>query len=431
MRLLNLFKDAISDMVSRIILTLIIIVQLVVAIVFLLSTLNIIYSNFQNANKIRNLYDVGIINKIDLVNDGMELIQKANEKDFGEKTNKFNSFCQNSNEFYCVRVSITPVPIEYSKECEDFSEKSDGSSYLNFNVGNKKYIGLHTLRGDKNYFNTYRYDVIDGRNFEDEDFDREKINSSHEIPVILGSNYSDVYSVGDVIMSIADDSDEEIRLKVIGILEKDQYFSDGGFSEQGLYNTNNYILYPIKNLSENLSNDDADEFLDSFFDTLIISKKDSGYLEKIINDNTTNLCEIQIKNVKDKMDYNYEKTKKALIIYIIIFLVIIFFTSINLITSTVSYILEKKKELSINILCGANKADLSIRVFLQNFMIMAISLGLAITINKLLINNLFISLNKEVVILVMIICIILLIVMSIIPIIKLCNLDLNTVIKED
>ena len=431
MRLLNLFKDAIGDMVSRIILTLIILVQLVIAIVFLLSTLNVIYSNFQNANKIRNLYDVGIINKIDLVNNGMELIQKSHEKDFGEKINKYNSFCQNSNEFYCVRVSVNPAPIEYRKECEDFSEKSSDNSYMTFNAGNKKYIGLYTLRGDKNYFNTYKYDVIDGRNFEDEDFNREKINSSHEIPIILGSNYSDIYSVGDVIMSIADDSDEELKLKVIGILQKDQYFSDGGFSEQGLYNTNNYILYPIKNLSENLSNDDADEFLDSFFDTLIISKKDSVYLEKIINDNTTNLCDIQIKNVKDKMDYNYEETKKALIVYIIIFFVIIFFTSINLITSTVSYILEKKKELSINILCGANKVDLSIRIFLQNLIVMAISLGMAIPVNKLLISNFKIPLNKEVVIFVMLICIILLIVMSIIPIIKLCNLDLNTAIKED
>ena len=104
MRLLNLFKDAIGDMVSRIILTLIILVQLVIAIVFLLSTLNVIYSNFQNANKIRNLYDVGIINKIDLVNNGMELIQKSHEKDFGEKINKYIRFCQNSNDFYCVRV---------------------------------------------------------------------------------------------------------------------------------------------------------------------------------------------------------------------------------------------------------------------------------------------------------------------------------------
>ena len=55
MRILSVFKDALNDMTNRLFLTLIIIIQLVVALVVLFNGLNFTYSNYRNMDKIKSL----------------------------------------------------------------------------------------------------------------------------------------------------------------------------------------------------------------------------------------------------------------------------------------------------------------------------------------------------------------------------------------
>ena len=429
MRILSVFKDALNDMTNRLFLTLIIIIQLVVALVVLFNGLNFTYSNYRNMDKIKSLYDVGNINKIQMQNDTDNFIRvRSKEEDFGEKINEYNDFCQNSSDFSCVRFTRSPVFIKYYKDCDKFS--LDGKDQV---INNIKYTVPCTLQGDKNYFDTFKYDLIEGRNFEEDDFKRENSEKYQEVPIILGNNYSSVYGIGDTIMSLSDDSDQQVKLRVIGILAKNQYFTDGGLSAQGLYNTDNYILYPIKDLKSNLTNEDVNEFLQSFFDSMIISKKDSEYLEKIINEKakSLNLFEAEIQNGEDKMQYNYDMITKLLAGYLIIFFILILFTSINVITSMTSYIQQKKKELAINVLCGANRIDLSLRIFFQNFIMIFFSCITSYGITRALNAKSMVVIRKEVVLVVVFICILLLLLISIIPVIKLYSLDLNAKIKED
>ena len=96
-----------------------------------------------------------------------------------------------------------------------------------------------------------------------------------------------------------------------------------------------------------------------------------------------------------------------------------------------SYIQQKKKELAINVLCGANRIDLSLRIFFQNFIMIFFSCITSYGITRALNAKSMVVIRKEVVLVVVFICILLLLLISIIPVIKLYSLDLNAKIKED
>lgn len=425
MRKISILKDAYNDIFDRIFLSIIIVIQLSVSIFFLFNGINVVYDNITKINKIKSIYDVGNINAINILSDMDNFDNvKENEPDIGKRISEFSDFLNNSPDFSYIRLNNNPMAIEKFNN----SNKFICSNSNTLQVDEKEFIFPKTLRGDVGYFTNFKYDILKGRYFNDDDF-----NISNDIPVILGNDYDGIFDVGDSITSLKDEKNEEVKLRVVGILKKDQYFFQSGLSPQSLYNTNNYILYPIKNLNTNLSNEDVNEFVSSFCDTAIISDKDSEYLENQINSKSEklNLIKVEIKNGDELIKANYDDCKKIGMYYGIIFFIIVTFTSINIITSMVGYILDKKKEFSINILCGAKKSDLALRILFQNLMITIISEIIAVLIIKISNTGSIIKINGIMILLTAIICFILFILISIIPIIKIYSLDLNTVIKED
>lgn len=117
---------------------------------------------------------------------------------------------------------------------------------------------------------------------------------------------------------------------------------------------------------------------------------------------------------------------------LILFFIVLLFTSINMISSLLNYINKNKKEFAIHIMCGATISDLVQRIFLQIFTLMSISFGFMIFVsysfNK---NSVIPYLNSTYILQTALISIVLVLLLIIIPVIKLLSIDLTNIIKED
>lgn len=430
MRVIRNIKYALDDILDRFFLSFIIMIQLTVSIVFLYAGLNMSYSNINNLNRIKESYNIGNIHKINVLSDIDNLLDvKIHEKDFSKRVNEFNTYLNNNSDFKCAILNNDSVFVKNFSNSGDFQ----GIIKEKIEVNNNKYILVNTLRGNKNYFSHFNYQISDGRYFNDDDF-----KAKDNIPIILGSDYKDKYNVGDKISSIDEKytdirNAKEIKFEVIGFLKEDQYFFQKTFSPEGVFCINNYILYPICEL-ENISNDDDSyEFISKFFDTVILSDKDDEYLSAEINNKTDNLdlFKIDLFDGSQIFKSKVEECNNQIIYSVIIFLIVILFTSINMITSMIGYIFNKKKEFSINIMVGAKMSDLVQRIVFQNVIIMIFSAIFASFVVKVFNLNSLVGINYEVIILTSIICVILVLLMSIIPILKLFSLDFNSTSKED
>lgn len=80
---------------------------------------------------------------------------------------------------------------------------------------------LHTLAVDKNYVDLFDLVLDSGRSFTEEEFTELDLEN---IPVLLGSDYKKIYSVGDTFKGSIFFGDKESTFKVIGFIAKGQVY---------------------------------------------------------------------------------------------------------------------------------------------------------------------------------------------------------------
>lgn len=434
MRILKNLNYAIDSIVNKLVFSFLLIVQLTASIYFLYDGILITQQSSRSITKIESVFNTTNLFR---VNDSDEIDNllhiKFKEDSIVNRLKQFDDYLQTSNEFTCVRFNNNPLPVE---------KFNDNSSFINKNAPiqnafNKSFYRLNALQGDKNFFKNYIFDISSGRYFYDTDFE-----VKDAIPIILGYDYSKSFKLDDVIKYYDDFTNTEKDFKVIGFLSKDCYFYQKTFSPDSVYNMNKYIMYPIQSFNvTNMNPNDADyeskmieQYFSSFLNTMLISNHDEAFLQNLLQEksNSLNLYNIQIHS-GEKLIKSYKDmylTQKQFLL--IIFFIILCFTSINMITSLVNYIAQRKKEFGVHIMFGATISDLIQRVFFQILILMSIAFAFMICVNCILNkNSMNPSLDIETLIKTSVICIILVVILSIIPSIKINNMKVNDIIKED
>lgn len=423
---INNVKCAINDILNKPFLSLIMIIQLSVALVFFYDGTKIVISNMDKISQIKSSFNVKSIYAIEDLSDSENLLKvKLSEKDIVHRMNKFENEMQNSKDFICVRFNHNPIAVKTFDGCEDFANFIIDSSEKN----GIEFSCVNVLNGDKKYFETFKYKIEKGRYFIDSDFVK-----SDSIPVILGSDYMGKFNIGDKIPSLSSDSDEIVNLKVIGFLKKGCYFFQSTFAPEGVFKTDNFILVPMFNMNKIETKEDVIEELGRFWDTMIISNINEKKLLNEINSKTEklDLFNIGLDNGKELLKEYKDNCTYQMKLTALIFGTIIIFTSINIITSIINYFMKKKKEFAINMMCGASNKDLVLRIVFQNIIIFTISYILMIILNRIINEGTnFIWYDSRMSIITIILCIILIIINSLIPIIKINRVNLNKIIKED
>lgn len=175
--------------------------------------------------------------------------------------------------------SILLAGEELNKEFIDgYEQGGTVKGYMHFE--NKWYNEVKCLWISRNVLDNFNIKLKEGKFWGAEELDHKMM------PVILGNNYKDIYQVGEIIdgFTVIDD---EIKLRVVGILEEGAYV----FYNASMLNLDRYILYPLKDdltLPQNKDEYSQQKILYLFkTNGTLKSRCDADELQSIINE----ICE--------------------------------------------------------------------------------------------------------------------------------------------
>ena len=432
-KLINL-KYAITSILNKPIFSILIIIQLTASMYFLYNAMYFTEKTSKNIKKISKLFDTTTLFDLELADELDNLFTvKFKEDNIVNRLKEFDEFIENSKEFSHIKFNNRDILINSNYKINDFFVKDSSTK----DIENITYSKGYSLNGDFNFFNKFKFPIIKGRSFESTDFE-----STDSIPIILGYDFSKIFKLNDSI-KYYDELEEKIKeMKIIGFLEKDNYFFEDTFSPEGLYDLNKYILYPIENISKlNVKKDNPNYkyimrnmYLNSFLDTMLISDKDSTYLKNLLQSKATdlNLYNIKINNgtkLLESYKDMYNTQKKFMLV---LFFIIVFFTSINIITSLTNHIMNRRKEYCIHLMCGATTRDIMKRVFFEVLILISLAFSCMIVVNYFLNkNSAGLLYDIKSFIEVFIVSLILVIILASIPLKKIANIKLSDIIKKE
>lgn len=425
MNILKNLNFAFESIFDKLFFTIIIIIQLVVSLYFIHSGVYSVDTQLQEIQRIEKIFNIKNICSMQNTDELSTLMSiKLKEDDILERFKEFNAFLENSPKFKSITYNNDAILVQNFKNCGEF--KNNNIPEKNFN--NKLYEGLLSINGDKSFFDTFKFDISSGRFFEDNDF-----NSSEITPIILGYNYKNYFCLGDIVNYFDEYQNCEKKLKVIGFLQKDCYFYQHTLSPDSVFNLNDYIVFPIKPINNTIDQENLKiNYLNKFSDTMIISDKDSFTLQNLIQNksNDLNLINIQIKSGESMINSYKDIANTQKKFSICIFLIIIFFTSTNIIATYTNYVVKRKKQFGIHILCGATIEDIFQRIFME-ICILIVSSNILMYIVSYILNKNKMFYSHKSIIVTTAISIVLIIMLSVIPLIKINRIKLSTLIRED
>ena len=183
--------------------------------------------------------------------------------DFSDYIAFYNKACELVNESDEVETALfLSTPVYLKNEMLPGVEVSDNTigyySFYNLSSQNNQpdwkgdiYWQVNAYSVDKNYIDLYGLTLESGRLFTDEEY--EDFDFDH-IPVILGSAYKGIYSLGDTFKASIFPAEKMMTYEVIGFLtDKHVFFAPGSDSDSSdvyLFDTYMIIPYVYKSYEE-------------------------------------------------------------------------------------------------------------------------------------------------------------------------------------
>lgn len=423
-------KYAINNLIRNPMNTLLITIQIIVALILL-------YTNVCYKNEMMNA-----VSKINyLINDKGEVFVLKNQSDTNlqnvsiSSLEKFNKYINDSKKFKHIAAVNDNCFVKTFKGKENFIESSNIKEQ-----NNDTYVLVPRLSVGNGFFSHFNLKIKQGRSFNNDDYGK---SEDKLIPVILGNNYSKIYKLGDQIQSL-NEFNKIIKFQVVGFLESDSYFGDGS-SGSNMQSLDSYIIYPeitsdIKDI--NMSEDDNEMnykiFLyNKIFDSyLIVNNYNSSNISDIQNEmNNCNILDnedfnIKLQSINDNLNSYKTMIKQIITTIDALFIIIFLFASIGFISSLLYCITDRFKEFGVHLMHGATLISISMITFYQILFTMLSSYIISIIFISFLFNSdPILKLNLYSCIEMLIFTVILSILLSIIPIFKILNLQINELVK--
>lgn len=410
------FKYIIKELKKNIIFTLILVIQLTVMFSILYSLFQVQSVTKAEAQKVNNYFKDKQVFTIRRVSseDRMVSKTKASENELesiAEKLIDSKDFIYTSQASYIIMM---PVISEWNKFAR-WSELSESDE--------NTYYAANHLVINKNNLKQFNIKIASGREFNDEEYSLKY--DQKIIPVILGYDYSEFYKVGDIIKSFPDGK----SLKVIGILEKNQYMPCDMMEIDRYANLDDYVLtntYCYDDYSTMYNGLIQPNFI--FYDN---NKSDSEIAEsnnnikKLFKDKVgiNVIIEPQEKIINQELNASEDQLKvlNAASIILIIFL------SITSIITKLSFIDKRKKEFGVHILSGGTLKDIASMIYLETF----VSIIIALYIFNIISAYRYGHVDYLIVFYIIIIALLISVVLTIVPIIKIMRFNTATLVKGE
>lgn len=298
----------------------------------------------------------------------------SNFIDFTNKINKLtNDF---TNAYYAYQINPDEFADNSEKEFEVVNKKiyeitqgncfSFGESSISFeNIKNgKKHVEFSENETD--YYNCifvtdlfkdiYDWDFIEGGYWSENEFNDE---SSDNIPIILGYNYKDVYSVGELI---------DNKYVIVGFLNKKSFYLNPRWEGKVFY-LDDSIIMPMVEL--------LDKWGGAYINQLNILTQDKQIHEEIKElIEEANMPEIGFRSMKSQMEYIKDDVNANIKFYGTVAFLLIVISTISQVSMLLLLIEIESYKNAIKIMCGATKKDIIIRMMLPIYIIIFMAFGL-------------------------------------------------------
>lgn len=172
---------------------------------------------------------------------------------------------------------------------------------------------------------------------------------------ILGNQFRKYFKIGDYI----EDGNGE-RFKIKGFFRKGEFFVNP-FQENNTVTLNDFMVTSFR-FSKNISSLDYISFLDN---SLILPKNEILKNKIIKKINKFNLRYINMERISDEIIESRKDIYNAFITIMVIAVLILFFSSVTLITNIIQYIQDNLREFAVNMICGGSRRDILLRIGIQ------------------------------------------------------------------
>lgn len=366
---LKFIWEGISKKIGFSILT---VVQFVVAIICIF----IAFQNINDINKstdnVKDSFSNGVYYKIDnrISQNELNAFNKDTiDKDISELI-KIKNKLNEDKEIRFLSAESNEVMIK-----KDETINNTIVTYEPIKYKNHDYLRVQGLCVNEEFLKDMNYKFISGGVG---DFQRK----SNEFPIILGSSYREKYKVLDTIYSIdliADSNIQEIKMKVVGILDSGNYVYENGIMAEGKL-LDNTIIYPFNDGV--LKKERKDERMEGIVKSSLVNHISAGYLvtqnREYINEISNELLEYKYKfklvDLNDSIKEYKNEIKDSLSPVIVTSIIVILFSLISVIIVMINSISKDKREYGINIMVGATLKDIKFRVIGELYVLLSLSL---------------------------------------------------------
>lgn len=369
-----------------------------------------------------------------------QLFSIQNNEDYAKKLYKKNNIDDYNNFYNYINKNYKIINM-----LEDNFFVTDFDNIENFvvpntpvtNVGEDNYYILNSLTVNNNYFENFNIKLSNGRKFNYDDYNP-KDNDS-EIPIILGSDYSEIFKINDKIHFYDSYSNSKKTGTIIGFLEKGQFYIKKPVAIENIVSLDKTVLIPSQPIKENnqdiLNNKSTNlnnlklylQITNSYF----VDLNDSDISNLKEQSNKFNFFDISIVSMDDSISIFKEIFKQQQIIYISILILILLISSISMITNIINSINDRKREFGIYFAMGATKKyiiDLVVyEIFILIFSAALLSTLIIKYFNPSDINIFDINTYGLMCLIVLIISMLI----SLIPLLKIKNTPMSSLLREE
>ena len=406
---------ALDELIKKPLFSFLTIIQLVISFILIfiaISNTNSINDKLDIVNSIfkdKNYYVLDVSDMSPLENVSLEKLNKFN--DYVTDNKNIDLYSVNNDSVFVAKENL---PISFL------------SNFDSFNLEDKEFQRVGLLFLNDKYLKNIGIKLSEG------DFNESETGYAS---VVLGDNYKGLFNINDIIPYNYSEVNGEKKIsyfKVKGFIDRDSMVCIGG-DYNNLINTNNYII-TIDN-GNWIDNQSTDEMVKKIqiFNTLksgYFDIKDDLEVEKI-NEYSKDLgLNYKLKSQGEQTAKIKEEVEPMIILVKTLSFIILFFTSISIIMVMLNTIITNTKQYAINMLVGATKKDIVKRVFFEIATLFSISLGVAIfIIYKFISDNIVMVMSVKNIFQLIVVSCITCIFISIIPIIRLKKLSINSMIK--
>lgn len=421
-------KYAFYNLSRRPIFTLLIIFQLVISL--MLCYISVSYKNYISVKTEKYNKAFSDKNFYTLLSNSNSSISSIDTTSY----EKFSKYLNSSSDFQFIPLIDDSIYIKDFPNSEKFIK-----AYMDNVQDNVNLVLVRDLTVNNKFFDNFDFKLSRGRSFDNKDYNLPK---GEAIPVILGDSYSNIFKIGEEIPAM--NGGEKCTIRVVGFLEKGYYFSGANYL-QSMATLDECIISPLQTIKPEIVSDSSlqedkegkykvdllNEISGGF---ILFNKKDSKYIHQAINKINTKAEEFglsfKITGVDQTISKFVNENKQQETITMVLFVIIVGFSAVGIVSSMLYHISKQKKEFGIHIMHGGTIGDITKRIIYEIGMYMGFSYIIAISIIMLFLANdpalkftfvNFIMNTIIVIVLGMLICII--------PVINILRLQVNNLVR--